>query len=173
MPKMKMVANGIRKVQATSSHQKPLLPITPTILKLNQIRALWSPKAHDNDTIMLWAASCLRFFGFFRMGEITTPSDTAYDQARHLSYADIAVDRVSSPTMLRCHLKQPKTDRFHQGIHIFVGRTDNQLCPVAAMMAYLAARGASPGPLFIFKDGQSSPGTGLWLKLDRQLELSD
>ena len=38
MPKMKMVANGIRKVQATSSHQKPCLPITPTIL--NQIRAL-------------------------------------------------------------------------------------------------------------------------------------
>ena len=99
MPKMKMVANGIRKVQATSSHQKPRLPITPTIL--NQIRALWSPKAHDNGTIMLWAASCLCFFGFFWMGEITTLSDTAYDHARHLSYADIAVDRVSSPTMLR------------------------------------------------------------------------
>ena len=88
------------------------------------------------------------------MGEITTLSDTAYDQAHHLSYADIAVDRVSSPTMLRCHLKQSKTDRFHQGVDIFVGRTDNQLCPVAAMMAYLAARGASPGPLFIFKDGR-------------------
>ena len=39
---------------------------------------------------------------------------------------------------------------------IFVGRTDNQLsqCPVAAMMAYLAARGASLGQLFIFKDGR-------------------
>jgi len=104
MPKMKMAASGIRKVQATSSHQKPRLPITPTIL--NQIRALWSPKAHDYDTILLWAASCLCFFGFFRMGEITTPSDTAYDQARHLSYADIAVDRVSSPTMLRNNQKQ-------------------------------------------------------------------
>ena len=87
------------------------------------------------------------------MGEITTLSDTAYDQAHHLSYADIAVDRVSSPTMLRCHLKQSKTDRFHQGVDIFVGKTDNQLCPVAAMMAYLPARGASLGPLLIFKDG--------------------
>ena len=103
---------------------------------------------------MLWAASCLCFFGFFWMGEITTLSDTAYDQARHLSYADIAVDRVSSPTMLRCHLKQSKTDRFHQGVDIFVGKTDNQLCPVAAMMAYLPARGASLGPLLIFKDGR-------------------
>ena len=91
------------------------------------------------------------------MGEITIPSDTAYDQARHLSYADIAVDRVSSPTLLtlpRCHLKQSKTDQFHQGIDIYVGRTNNQLCPAAATMAYLAARGASPGPLFIFKDGR-------------------
>jgi len=152
MPKMKMVANEIWKVQATSSRQKPHLPITPT--RLNQIRALWSPKAHDYDTIMLWAASCLCFFGFSRMGEITTHSDTAHDQPHHLSYADIAVGRVSSPTMLRCHLKQSKTDRFHQGIDIFVGRTDNQLCPVAAMMAYLAARGASPGPLLIFKNGR-------------------
>ena len=101
MPKMKMVANGIRKVQATSSHQKPLLPITPTILKLNQIRHYGLLKH------MTMTLSCYRqqvacaSIGFFRMGEITTPSDTAYDQARHLSYADIAVDRVSSPTMLR------------------------------------------------------------------------
>jgi len=70
------------------------------------------------------------------------------------TYADIAVGRVSSPTTLRCHLKQSKTDRFHQGIDIFVGKTNNQLCPVAAMMAYLAARGASPGPLLIFKNGR-------------------
>ena len=31
------------------------------------------------------------------MGEITTPSDTAYDQAHHLSYADIAVVSVPDP----------------------------------------------------------------------------
>lgn len=38
---------------------------------------------------------------------------------------------------------------------IHVGRTSQSLCPVAAMLSYLAVRPASLGPLFIFEDGTS------------------
>ena len=36
---------------------------------------------------------------------------------------------------------------------IFLGKTGNQLCPVAALAAYLAIRGSQPGPFFQFRDG--------------------
>ena len=38
---------------------------------------------------------------------------------------------------------------------VFVGRTDTILCPVAAVLAYLAPRGPGEGPLFRFESGQA------------------
>lgn len=35
-----------------------------------------------------------------------------------------------------------------------MGRTGNELCPVAAVLAYLVARGPGPGPLFQFQNGK-------------------
>lgn len=88
------------------------------------------------------------------MGEITVPSDGAYDPASHLSFRDVAIGNPSEPTMVQIHLRQSKTDQFRQGVDVFVGRTWDDLCPVAAVLAYLAVRGASPGPLFRFRDGR-------------------
>ena len=50
--------------------------------------------------------------------------------------------------MLRIHLNRSKCDQFGRGADIFVGRTGNELCPVAAALAFLAVRGGAPGPLF-------------------------
>ena len=36
---------------------------------------------------------------------------------------------------------------------ISLGKSGNELCPVSALLAYLARRGSSQGPLFIFSDG--------------------
>ena len=54
---------------------------------------------------MLWEASTLCYFGFLRSGEITVPSDTAYDEGAHLNFADVAVDNIQSPTMLKVLIK--------------------------------------------------------------------
>ena len=40
---------------------------------------------------MLCAASTLCFFGFLRSGEITIPSDSVFDETRHLAHGDIMV----------------------------------------------------------------------------------
>ena len=153
MPKLKMVETGVRKSQASQQLiKKPRLPITPTILR--QIKTLWLPRAYEFDTIMLWAACCLCFFGFFRMGELTVPSDSSYDSSVHLSFGDVAADDPSAPSILSIHLKASKTDRFRKGVDVFVGRTEQELCPVSAVLAYMAVRGAKPGPLFQFKDGR-------------------
>ena len=103
---------------------------------------------------MLWAVSSLCFFGFFRADELTIPSENSYDPQIHLSYGDIAIDSPSNPTIMKVHLKESKTDPGRKGVHVFVGHTYNRLCPIAAVMAYLAKRGNTPGFLFKLESGK-------------------
>ena len=103
---------------------------------------------------MLWAVACVCFFGFFRLGEITVPSDAAYDATSHTSIGDLAVDSHKNPKVIRIHLKKSKTDQLKKGADIFIGKTGNDLCPVSAMLAYVAIRGFREGPLFRFVDGR-------------------
>ena len=88
------------------------------------------------------------------MGEITSPSDRGFNPQLHLSFSDVAVDSLSARTVLQIHLKQSKTDQFKQGIDMFVGKTCDDLCPVSAVLACLAARQADPGVPFQFEDGK-------------------
>ena len=151
-PKLDLVSRGICRLKALESHARPRLPITPPILR--QIRALWSGSADNFDTIMLWAASTLCFFGFFRVGKITAPSDRGFNPQIHLSFGDVAVDSPSAPSILKVHLKQSKMDQFRKGMDVYVGMTGDDLCPVSAMLAYLALRQGAPGALFHFLDSR-------------------
>ena len=79
---------------------------------------------------------------------------TGYDPATHLSFGDVTVDKTDAPTIAQITIKTSKTDPFRKGISIYVGKTGNDLCPVAALTAYLAARGREPGPFFRMEDGR-------------------
>ena len=79
---------------------------------------------------MLWAACCLCFFGFLRSGEVTVPSLKEYDSEGHLSVGDVALDSQRDPSVVRVHIKQSKTDPFRRGVFIYLGKTENDLCPV-------------------------------------------
>ena len=103
---------------------------------------------------MLWAASCVCFFVFFRAGEITVPTDNSYDASRHLNFQDLAVDDQLNLSLLRIRLKYSKTDQLGSGLDIVLRRTYQDVCPVAAAMAYLAVRRDGEGPLFKFADRQ-------------------
>ncbi len=91
---------------------------------------------------MLWAAACLCFFCFFRAGEHTLPTEALYDPANHLSWGDVVTDDIRNRTLLRVHLKKSKCDHVGKGVDVYVGRiVDDILCPVAAVLAFLVARG--------------------------------
>lgn len=154
MPKLKMISNGISRAKSKVPGPRELqrLPITPYILR--QIRTLWAPRAADPDTILLWAACTTAFFGFFRLGEILVPSDSSFDPTVHLSLADIAIDRRENPSMVQIHLKVSKTDQERKGISVFIGKTGDDLCPVAAMASYLAIRGNAQGPVFQYANAR-------------------
>ena len=147
MPKLSLVERGIRRTRSEESSCRPRLPVTPTILR--QLRSLWSREASDYDVILMWAACCTAFFGFFRMGEITEQSVAG---CRGVTVKDVAVDDHESPSVIRIHLRRSKTDQFGRGVDVYLGSTGDELCPVAALLAYLAVRGGEDGPLFRFRD---------------------
>ena len=53
--------------------------------------------------------------------------------------------------MIRIHIKQLKIDPCKHGVHVSLGKTNNDICPV---LAYLVRRRGTRGPLFVMEYGQ-------------------
>ena len=106
--------------------------------------------------------TCLRFqlchavgsvpCGIFCAGEFTATSNQDFDPYSSLTVEDVPVDQNTNPSMICIHLKQSKTDPFQHGVDIYLDRTDVDLCPVVALLAYIAVCPAAQRPLFIFRD---------------------
>ena len=152
-PRLQLTLKGIRKTQAVSQPPRIRLPITLQIMGNIKTLLARQPSSHYN--IMIWAACCLAFFGFLRVGEFTVPADDQYDESCHLSFSSISVDSRVNPQQLGIIIKQSKTDPFRKGVSIFLGATGETICPVRGILPYLAIRGNCSGPLFIFEDGRS------------------
>eukprot|EP00731_Ephydatia_muelleri_P033273 Em0027g21a len=112
----------------------------------------WAVSGSQHNSSMLWAASCMCFFGFLRSGEIVVPSDAEYDASVHLSYGDVKADSVQKPSYLEVAIKASKTDPFRKGVKVYLGASGAELCPVAAILSYMVIRGSLPGPFFMFED---------------------
>ena len=108
----------------------------------------------------MWAACCIGFFAFLRSGEFTCNSWAAYNTAM-LSLSDVVIDSRSNPSVVQLTLRQSKTDVFGMGVKIYLGRTGDTLCPLSALLAYLAIRPPTPGPLFLLRSGQPLSRGGL------------
>jgi len=89
-----------------------------------------------------------------RKESTSVPSDHSYDEGAHLSFHNISVDSIEDPSSLKVRITECKTDPFQLGVDVFVDRTGNELCPVAAVLAYMVKRGPGPGPFFTFQDGK-------------------
>lgn len=150
MPRLEYVLKGAKKATPLSNRRR--LPITPTIL--HALKAVWQKDPNKRNVKMLWAASCLCFFGFLRSGEIVCPSETSFGPLSHLAFADIADDNRSAPSAIQVQIKASKTDPFHQGVTLHIGVAGGAICPVAAVLSYMVARGSTPGPLFTWEDGR-------------------
>ena len=98
-----------------------------------------STKATDTDTIMLWGAAVLYFFGFFRWGELTVPTLSAYDSGKHLSWGDVSIDDPQSPKHLASEVEAVKDGPTGKGkgVDVLVGKTSCLLCPITGVLAYM------------------------------------
>ena len=118
------------------------------------IKSILQKNPHSYHSIMMWPACCLAFFVFLRSSEFTVPLQEAYDKEVHLSPSDLAVDNKAHPHLLRVIIKQSKTNPFHQGVTLFLGRKESSICPVTGILPFLAIRGSKVGPLFVLRYGR-------------------
>lgn len=147
LPILKRVQAGIRRARLLRGAPPRIrLPITAPVLA--QIRRILDISSNPSK-VALWAISCSAFFGFFRLGELLPDSRNAFNAAVDLAWGDVAVDNQDNPQMVRIHLKKSKCDQFGVGSDIILGRTGSSLCPVAAILSFIATRGDCPGPFFI------------------------
>ena len=137
------VLRGMEQAQPKGLHPRRIL-ITADIL--NSLFQVWSASSDHYEATMLWAACTLGFFAFLRSGEFTVSPPSSEPV---LTPSDICVDSRTDPSFLTITLRSCKTDPFGAGC------THSTICPVAAVLFYLAARSPSPGPLFIHQDGST------------------
>ena len=156
-PQLHYSLRTIHRLQPT--HVRPAcLPVTPDVL--HQLYTVWSIQPVSYTNCMLWAACCLGFYAFLRSGEFTCPSRSTYVPSM-LSPTDITVDTHSNPSFITVTLRASKTDIWGKGHTLYVGATGSYICPVAAVLSYLAIRPSSPSPLFIHEEGRPLSRTTL------------
>ena len=149
-PHMSVLLRGIRRTQALKAPPRVRLPITSTLLR--RIKSVLAQQHSEYQNVLTWAACCTGFFGFLRCGEFLVPDGAVFCPDIHLSIADVAF-QASAQQVIYLNIKVSKTDQYRQGSTVALGSTGADLCPVAALLDYLALRGKSDGPLFRHEDG--------------------
>ena len=141
------------KRHQTDRPKQPRLPITPHIL--SALFTVWREGhlEHKFAARLLWAVCCVSFFGFFRAGELL--ASQGGQQLPPVRLSDVAINDHASPSMLRIFLRKAKADPFGKGVEVFLGKTNQRLCPVTALLSYLSIRPhtSDDTPLFVSQDG--------------------
>ena len=144
------VIRGIKRTQGKKFNRPPRIPITPALLTALG-HTLWNSSVNFNDKVMLWAAMLTAFHAFLRVSEYTSKKVREYDPETTLCFHDIT---VNSNLSISIHIKASKTDPFRQGTTLHLFRNNSPLCPVQALLDYLASRPPARGPLFLWQDGR-------------------
>ena len=150
-PHMSVLLRGIRRTQVLKAPPRVRLPITATLLR--KIKSVLAQQSSEYQNVLTWAACCTGFFGFLRCGEFLVPDGATFSPDIHLTIADVTFQASAQEQVFYLNIKVSKTDQYRQGSTVALGSTGADLCPVAALLDYLALRGKSDGPLFRHEDG--------------------
>ena len=150
MPRLQYVLRGIRRFQGDKFKRAPRPPVTWALLQRVCAFVACSEAPFNRD--MLLSAVLLAFFGLLRVSEYTAPSASRFDPSVCLSVRDVTISWARGVALI--YIKQSKTDPFRVGVTVRVGVIQHRLCPVVALIRFLARRGSRPGPLFLFLDGR-------------------
>ena len=165
-PRLSYVLRGARRTRAPRPDRR--LPITPRILSL--LRNSWAGPSPSYESRLLWAACCLGFFGFLRVGEFTARDGSSPLNPDIIGVHDISRAPGDPPNYICVHLRVSKTDPFGRGVHIYLGRTASVICPVVAILSFMTIRPSHlTGPLLRFLDGSTLTRTFLISTVKRAL----
>ena len=139
---------GFRRVSKNKRTRRPI-----TLPVLEGILAKVSAVCRDEyEAALFKAAYTLAFFGFMRVGEITTPKKGTADSSKVLGIGDIRL--VNQNKALVVTIRYSKTDQYGAGETIKIMSTHSGDCPVLAMNRFLDFRPQVYGPLFCHVNGE-------------------
>lgn len=129
-------------------------PITFNILT-TLLQALEKVCLNSYEICLFKAAFCLAFFGFLRVGELTSKSLKSQD-LRPLQFGDIAIVEANGYKHVKVTIRQSKTDQLGYSSTLFLSETTGQACPVMAVVNYLKVRaqGSGQGQFLVHFDGK-------------------
>ena len=84
--------------------------------------------------------------------------------------SEVAINSRLAPTAVRLRLRRAKTDPFGRGVEIYLGVSGTAVCPVAALMRYLAVRPPGDGQLFVWENSRPLTRTTFVTHLRRRLQ---
>lgn len=133
-------------------------PLSPAVLKV-VFEAWGSVCSFPYEIALFHVASLIAFFGALRVGELMA-SSKKHGSRRALTLEDVQILSNS----LEVRIRTLKTDQKGKGkIFSLAVCDDGELCPVAAMVRYLAVRGPSKGYLFCHADTSPLTRYQFWL----------
>ena len=148
-PVLQRIIAGIRRFNGEPD-AKERHPITRPVLRAMLARLDKNTRKGAN----LYAAFCLAFAGFLRMGEFTWARGELNPDFRnwHITWGSVQL----SDDRLQLSLPASKTDPFRQGVTLTIAATGDEACAVAALI-HLFARFPAPlnSPLFDTRHGFS------------------
>ena len=154
-PLLEYALCGVKLHQARSrdTRAKKHLPVTTDIL--NKLKCFWSSDNSNFDytIFMLLGHVAMCCYDFLRSGEITIHHWQSLIQTVTCVKGMLPWIHMMPPLWSRVRIKTSKMDPFRRGVFMFMGKTSNELCPVAAISAYLVVRGRTSGPFFHFNLG--------------------
>ena len=147
---LQRIVAGIRRLRGEAG-TKERRPITRDLL----LRLLATCNKNTMHGANIYAAFCLAFAGFLRIGEFTYSAEDRNDP----DFAKWSLTRRSvalHQDHLELSLPASKTDPFRQGVTILIAGASDEACPVAALR-FLFSRFPAPGdaPLFDMGTGFS------------------
>ena len=150
-PRLQYTLKGIQRSQAPIPKRR--MPITSHIMA--HLLSAWQSGIEDDyETRLLWAAACLAFFGFLRSGEFAAETSTTPPS---IQVSGVSIDSRTAPSVVSIHLRKAKTDPFGRGITVYLGKTGRDLCPVAAILNFLAVRPPTKPDAHLFVHNNGSP----------------
>ena len=165
-PRLQYALKGIARSQPTSACR--CLSITAVNMTRLQEAIPSVPRSQYEAKLLLGGHAAL-YFGFMRSREFTITSQLTEPAVR---LSDVAIDSHHTPTLLRVRLRRAKTDPLGQGVEIFMNKSGMSLCPVVAVLSYLAVRSGSDGPLLIHADGLPLTRDQFVTKVKRALQAA-
>eukprot|EP00731_Ephydatia_muelleri_P015113 Em0008g833a len=134
---LRLAIQCIQRIEGPIHLRPTRLPLTVAMLG-QMLRRLERAALKQHDCLMVRAALTLGFFSILRVGEFTM-KNRSFNPRFHPTMQDISWSREG----MHYYVKQSKTDQMGRGTTLFVGRTHQCTCPVAAMKAYMRCCGCS------------------------------